>query len=303
MSARPLAAVIGLSLLGSACGDRVPRGRPWDEEPSSVLVAVDPSLPVGLDSVRAVPAPPVRFLALLETDLNHPVGVSAQESGRLLWVREPGTVSRGDTLAVLRPLKSDSSRDLAIVADHRGTWWPGRSPGETAWAGEPVGLLRWPGYVLAVGAVPDYQGGAIHAGDSARVSWPGSRAPIVGRVEWARAPGPSNPYSAEVAVEIRDHAGSSRLPSSPIEVEVIPTGPADSAYAVPKTAVVSVGSSHVIFEVLGTGRYLAHFVIPGPEVGGLIIVRSGADHRMPAAVDGLAPLIRALEDSLRRRGR
>lgn len=187
-----------------------------------------------------------------------------------------------------------------MVADHRGTWSPQRGRGETAWSSEPIGFLRWPGLALAVGAVPDYEGGVIHEGDSARVSWPGGRATLPGRVAWVRPPGPGNPYSTEVAVEVRYDRGPHQLPPSPIEITVMPTGPADSVFAAPMAGVVKIGAARVVFEPLGEGRYVAHYVLPGPEVHGFLVIRSGVDRRMPAVVNGLAPLIRALEDSLRR---
>lgn len=84
MSGRVLAAVIGLSAFGTACAEAPPRRASWYEEPPSVLIAVGGSPDVRLDSMRLVLAPPVRFRGFLETDRNHPTGVSAQAPGRLV---------------------------------------------------------------------------------------------------------------------------------------------------------------------------------------------------------------------------
>ena len=130
----------------------------------SITVALDHPAGTGLrvDSVRLIRAPEVRFLALVERDLNHPTRVTTGITGRLEWILTAGDVRRGDTLAVVGALAEHPGRRVTRTADHRGAWWPTLEVGKSVWRGEVVGLLQSDRYSLAVGLVPDHESALIH---------------------------------------------------------------------------------------------------------------------------------------------
>lgn len=303
MKSRTLFLALSAPIALTTCSDTERRSDAWRHAQSapSITVALDHPAGTGLrvDSVRLIRAPEVRFLALVERDLNHPTQATTGITGRLEWILMAGDVRRGDTLAVVGALAEHPGRRVTITADHRGAWWPTLEVGKSVWRGEVVGLLQWDRYSLAVGLVPDHESALLHSGDSAIVRFHDRRyGPHPGRVEWVRPPGPGK-FSAEVAVEIRHSAESVDRPRI-VEVTVIPTGPADSVFAVPIAAVAQLSQGSAVFVPQGAAQYQVKFIIPGRHVDDLVVVRAGIEARIPVVTTGLGALVAVAEDSLRR---
>ncbi|MBI2536262.1 MAG: hypothetical protein HYW06_04700, partial [Gemmatimonadetes bacterium] len=175
--------------LAGACS-REPAHVLREEEPPPITVRVEPA-PHGLklDSARRIPAPPVRFSALLDPDLNHPTAVTAGQRGRLRWVRPRAEVAPRESLAVGVAPGGGGAKVFRVLAEREGTWWPRAQAGDDVWPYDIVGLAQPHGLALAVGVVPDYDAEFVHTGDSAMVRFPDrSEPPHRGRVERVRYP-------------------------------------------------------------------------------------------------------------------
>lgn len=270
-----------------------------EPEPPPITIRVEPGprAELTVDSARYLPAQPVRFSALLDPDLNHPTAITATQQGRLRWVRARAEVAPRDSLAVVvRSRRADPA--TALLTEREGTWWPRAQAGVEVWPGDVVGLLQTHGLALAVGSVPEYDAEFIHTGDSAVVRFPDrSGPPHRGRVERLRFPEPGHGFTVDVWVEIRHVVlgRGSRL----VEVEVVPTGLGDSLYAVPVSAVAQLSQGAAVFVPLDSASFRVQWVVTGRHAGDLVMVRRGMNTKVPLAVDDLARLVTAAEDSLR----
>jgi len=279
-------------------------GRAWHEAPPPLTVALSGPAEAATvwATVEAVPAPDIRFSALVHPDPNHVSPVTAPVSGIVVGIEAERDVRRRDTLAVVGQGSAVAGRQVAVVGKQDGAWKPRRRQGQVVWRDDTLGLLEQHGFWLAVGTASDLESGVIHADDPASVQLGTDRhAARPGRVEWVRRPGGSSPYSVDVAVEFR---GTERSPvdqSDAVTVVVSPAHPQDTLTAVPATAVVQLPPGQAVFVPVGNGVYDVRWVWTGPSVDGGIVVRGGVSPGMSVVARGLVGLVEAARDSLERR--
>lgn len=292
--------VVGCWVLLAACtGSERSGERPWHEPLPSVTVALSPTADsaIVLDTVRSLPAPEIRFPALLQPDPNHVTPLLAPVSGLLIRIADEHHVRGGETLAAMVQGSGAAGLEVPVRGTNDGMWRPRHQPWQTVWQHDTIGVVEEHRYMLAVGTVSDIDARVIHEDDPAAVLFNGDKHHSqAGRVEWVRYPGPS-PYSAHVAVDFRGpEEGFAR--GTPVTVIVTPTGPGDSLAAVPASAVVRLPPGHAVFVPVGTGRYEVRWVATGPSVGRMAIVREGVKPGTSIVAHGLAGLVEAARDSL-----
>lgn len=292
--------VIGTVAALLACNDHP---GPWHEPLPSVIVAPPPGADTGivLATVGAVPAPQIRFSAILQPDPNHVSPLLAPVTGVVVSITEARHARRGETLAIVGQGSDAAGREVPVRGAKDGTWRPRRQQRQFVWQGDTLGLLEEHGYWLAVGTVSDIDASFVHRDDPAVVRVQGERDRRDGlpaRVEWVRWPVPPHySYSVEVAVDFR-------APEESISrgtfgtVIVTPSGPGDSLATVPASAVVQLPLGAAVFAPVGTGRYNVRWVVTGPVLGGKVLVREGVAVGTSVVADGLAPLVEAARDSL-----
>lgn len=255
-----------------------------------------------LDSLRMLPAPPVRFQALLEPDRHHVRAVLAAAQGMIVHSRIAGEVAPGDTLALME-MPGNAVTGTPILAPARGRWVPRPASAEPRWAGDTLGAIAESGHWLAVGAVEAGESREIHPGDPAGVRLPSvPHRELRGRVELVRRAGNDPRNGATVAVEFNDPGRAEDLGPA-VEVTVTPTDPFDSVLAAPRNAIAQLSAGPAVFLALGGGRYEVRFVSSGPHVGGLVVLRAGVDHRVTIVSTGRELVARMAEESLAVRAR
>ena len=301
-SSRCLISAVAIAIL-LACGES--RGRPWHEPLPSLSVELDSSAtyhPV-LSRVEAVPAPEIRFLALLEPDPNHVVSVFAPVTGVVIRMAPIHQVQRGETLAVMGQGSATAGREVAVRAVSAGNWRSRRATGQLILQDDTLGLLEESGYLWAVGGVNEVDARLVHRDDPATVLVGNDGDPkqlkLPGRVESVRGRGMSH-FSADVAVEVRTPR-SAYEGRGPTTVIVRPSGPGDSLAAVPASAVVQLPLGPAVFVPAGTRRYDVRWVTTGPPTGGKIVVREGVRPGSSVVAGDLGVLLNAARDSLERR--
>ena len=298
-SARWICALTTVSLV--ACGDT--GGHPWHEPLPTIFVELDSSAtysPV-LTNVEAVPAPEIRFLALLEPDPNHVVPVFAPVTGVIIRITGAHQVQQGETLAVMGP--TAGRKEVAVRAVSTGSWRSRSAAGQSLWQNDTLGVLEESGYLWAVGAVNEGEARLVHRDDPATVRIGDDGDPkqlrLPARVESVRGPSMSG-FSVDVAVEVRK-------PREPYQdrgsatVIVRPSGPGDSLAAVPASAVVQLPLGRAVFVPAGTRRYEVRWVSGGAPVGERIVVREGLRPRTSVVARDVGVLLDAARDSLLRR--
>ena len=295
---------ISCALLAACTGSERSGEGPWHEPLPSLTVtlsqAADPS--IVLDTVRRLPAPEIRFPALLQADPNHLLPALAPVTGVLIRIAEGRHARRGETLAVMGQGSEGDGREVGIRAANDGTWRPRRQPRQIVWQDDTLGYIEEHGFWLAVGAVSEMEAALVHRDDPAVVLLEGETdAKHHGRparVEWVRAARPY--YRWEVAVDFR--ASEQAFGRGGFAtVVVIPSGPGDSLAAVPASAVVHLPLGPAVFVPAGTGRYEVRWVATGPSVHGKVVVREGVKAGTSVVAHGLAALAEAAQDSLARR--
>ena len=290
-----------LPLVG--CGDS--RERPWHEPLPSLFVELDSSAtytPV-LATVEAVPAPEIRFLALLQADPNHVVPVFAPVTGVVVRIAPPREVERAETLVVMRDGSPRRGHEVSVRAVSAGSWRSRGGAGQSVWQDDTLGLLEESGYLWAVGAVNAGDARLVHQDDPATVLLGADTDPerlrLPGRVELVRGPSMSG-FSVDVAVEVRAPRQGYRDRGT-TTVILRPSGPGDSLAAVPASAIVQLPLGTAVFVPAGTRRYEVHWVNAGVPVGERIIVREGLRPRTSVVARDLGVLLDAARDSLARR--
>ena len=290
-------------VVGTACDGS--RERAWHEPLPSLFVQLGSSAgdtPL-VTKVEAVPAPEIRFPALLQPDPNHIIPQWAPVTGIVIRIAREQQVQPGDTLVIMGQGSAPAGREVAVRASDAGNWRPRRAAGQIVWESDTLGVLEERGYLWAVGAVSDNDARLVHRDDPATVLIGDDADPqqlkLPGRVESVRGPGMSS-FSADVAVEVRTpreaYQGIRR-----ITVIVRPSGPRDSLAAVPASAVVQLPLGAAVFVPAGTRRYEVRWVATGAPVGGRIVVRDGVRPGAWVASDHMAALLDAARDSLARR--
>lgn len=281
------------------------RERAWHEPLPSLFVQLDSSAndTPAVTKVEAVPAPEIRFPALLQPDPNHIIPLWAPVTGLVIRIAREQQVQRADTLAIMGQGSAPVGREVAVRAADAGHWRPRRAQGQIVWESDTLGVIEERGYLWAVGAVSDNDARLVHRDDPATVLIGDDADPqqlkLPGRVESVRGPGMSS-FSADVAVEVRTpreaYQGIRR-----ITVIVRPSGPGDSLAAVPASAVVQLPLGPAVFVPAGTRRFEVRWVATGAPVSGRIVVREGVRPGAWVASDHLAHLLDAARDSLARR--
>ena len=285
------------------CGDS--REHPWHESLPSLFVELDSSAtfsPV-LAKVEAVPAPEIRFLALLQPDPNHVVAAYAPVTGVIIRIAPGQKVERAETLAVMREDSPPGGREVAVRAVSGGSWWSRAAAGQSLWRDDTLGLLEESGYLWAVGAINAGDARLVHRDDPATVLMDddshSKQLRLPGRVESVRGPGMSG-FSADVAVEVRMPQESHPVTGG-ATVIVRPSGPGDSLAAVPASAVVQLPLGAAVFVPAGNRRYEVRWVSAGAPAGERVVVREGLRPRTSVVARDLGVLLDAARDSLVRR--
>jgi len=285
-------------IMALACDGRSSRG--WhDEDRESLIISITPEAQQGirLGRVERVIAPAVEFAGLVVEDRSHYPPVLAPDSGTVATIRPKGAVRLGDTLLTARGIGGE----FVATADREGMWQPSEGTARRVEVGDTIGTLGRPGTWIAEGAVGDYQGAQIHAGDPATVRiWGDPDSLITGTVEWVRRPVDPARGSTTVGVEFphaprAGHGGTSAL------ITVTPSDPDDSVLAIPEKALVRLSSGLALFIPQGGERYQVRFVLIGPTIGGLVVLREGLDETVRIVIEGVDSLKLAAEDSLRQR--
>ncbi|MGH7519021.1 MAG: hypothetical protein ACREOC_16410 [Gemmatimonadales bacterium] len=253
-------------------------------------------------TVEAVPAPEIRFPALLQPDPNHVSPVLAPVTGVLLRIAEEHHARRGEALAVVAQGSEAAGREVTVKGARDGTWRPRRQPRQLVLQDDTLGFLDEHGSWLAVGAVSDIDATFVHRDDPAVVLIEGETDSKhhgrPARVEWVRRPGSAS-YTHDVAVEFRaPEEGFAR--GGFAMVVVTPNSPDDSLPAVPASAVAHLPLGPAVFVPVGTGRYEVRWVATGPTVHGMVVVRDRVRVGTPVVSHGLAALVEAARDSLER---
>lgn len=291
--------VVGCYALLAACtGSERSGGGPLHAPPSVITVSVSPAADsaVALDTVRSLPAPEIRFTALVEPDPSHAAPATAPAAGTVVSVSEAGSVRPGDTLAVVAQDSDTGGPRRAVSASLTGTWRPRRERGQLVWEGDTVGVVETHDYWWAVGSVSELESELIHPEDPAWVGTGTDRHALrPGHVERVRR----SRFSAEVAVEFRGHQQYSR--GTPVTVIVAPVGPQDSVPAVPASAIVHLPDGHAVFTRLRPGLYRLHWIAAGQRHDDLVGVRGDLRPGSLVAARGLVGLAEAARDSLERR--
>jgi biotin carboxyl carrier protein len=293
---------VSLSALATliACGGSERSNRPWDELPRLIVaISAQAESTIVRDTVAALPAPEIRFQALIEADPNHMIPVTAPSTGVLARVRPGGPVTAGDTLAVIGPDSNTQGRLYPVLSRRPGTWRAGVRAGQQVWKGDTLGLFNDNSRWLAVGSVSDYEAQFIDWGDE---SWVGldkdGQALRPGFIERIQGPNRQG-FSADVSVDFR-------APRGPLEsgrsatVIVRPNDPEDSVAGVPKAAVVQLPLGSAVFVRLDPGLYETLWLMPGLASRGMIVVRRGLRPRTLVVTQGLAALVAAARDSLKK---
>lgn len=254
------------------------------------------------ETVEAIQAPDIEFLALIRPDRNHVSLVAAPVSGVLTRIQPERHTRRGDTLAVLGVGSQVARRQVAVVGTQDGTWFPLRRQTQLILREDSIGLVEEHGYWLALGAIDDPEAGVIRGGDPTALRFGGDRhmTSRPGKVEWIRRDA-NTPYSANVAVEFRAPEGTFESQPGPVTVVVTPVGSRDSVPVVPAAAVVQMGPGTAVFVPVSVGHYEVRWITTGPTLHGMVVVRRGVSRGMSIVVRGLAPLVDAVRDSLARR--
>ena len=291
--------VVGCCALLAACtgSERSGEGR-WHEPPSLITVNISPAADsaVVLDTVRSLPAPEIRFTALVEPDPSHVWPATTPAAGTVVSVSQAGDVRPGDTLAVIAQGSETGGPLLAVSASLKGTWRPRRERGQLVWEGDTVGVIETNDYWWAVGTVSELESELIHPDDPAWVGTGTDRhAYRPGQVERVRR----SRFSAEFAVEFRSHQQYVR--GAPVTAIVAPVHPQDSVPAVPASAIVHLPDGHAVFSRLRPGLYRLQWVAAGQRQDGLVGIRGDIRRGSLVATRGLVPLAEAARDSLERR--
>ena len=289
------------ALLACTACDRSANRAPHEPLPSLTIQLRPPAeMATVWASVEAVPAPEVRFQALIRPDPNHVSAVPSPVSGVIVRIRPEGHARRHDVLAVVGQGSREAGREVPVAAVREGLWHPRRQPQQLVSQRDTLGALEEHGYWLAVGPVSDVEYRAIHPGDPASVEvGPDRHAARPAKVEWVRPPWTESPYSADIAVEFRAPEASRPDESGPVTVTVI-AGPGDTAAAVPASAVVQLPPGPAVFVPVGSGVYEVRWISTGPSEHGMIVVRDGVSSGTSVVVRGLAALVEAARDSLAR---
>lgn len=254
------------------------------------------------ETVEAIPAPDIEFLALIRPDRNHVSLVAAPVSGVLTRIRPEGHTHRGDTPVVLGVGSQVAGRQVAVMGMQDGTWLPLPRRTQLLLLEDSIGLVEQHGYWLALGAIDGPEAGVIGGGDPTELRFGRDRhtASRLGKVEWIRRD-TNLPYYANVAVEFRAPEGTFDSQPGPVTVLATPVGARDSVPAVPATAVVQLGPGTAVFVPVSVGRYEVRWITTGPTLDGMVVVQRGVSPGMSIVVRGLAPLVTAVRDSLARR--
>lgn len=300
---RSLNSAIGILVIGSlACTDS--RARAWDEPLPTIFIELDSSAqPPPLTRVEAVPAPEIRFFALLQPDANHVIAIEAPVTGVVLRIATGHEAQRAETLAVMSEGSAPGGRETVVRGTDIGNWRPLRAAGQFSWQGDTLGVLEQLGYLWAVGTVDVGNAKLVHRDDPAIVLVGTDGDPkqltLSGRVEFVRRSGGPF-YSSDVAVEIRTPSQAPQV-GGPTRVVVRPSGPEDSLAAVPATAVAQLLLGSAVFVPAGTRRYEVRWVAAGQPVNGRIFVREGIRPGNSIVGENLGPLVDAARDSLLKR--
>jgi hypothetical protein len=281
-----------------ACTGSERSNRPWDELPHLVVaISAQAESTIVRDTVAALPAPEVRFQALIEVDPNHLIPVAAPSTGVITRMRPRGPVAVGDTLAVIGPDANTRGRLYPALSRRPGTWQARLRGGQSVWKGDTVGLFNDNSHWLAVGSVSDYEVQFLDWGDQ---SWVGLdkdgqalRRGFIERIEGPNRQG----FNAEVSVDFRAPRGPLE-PGRSATVIVRPNDPEDSVAGVPAAAVVQLPLGSAVFVRLDPGLYEALWLMPGPASRGMIVVRRGLRPRTLVVTHGLDALVAAARDSL-----
>lgn len=275
-------------------------------EPELPLVTIEVKGPSEIvtvwETVEALPAPDVEFLALIRPDRNHISPVAAPLSGVLTSIQPQGHAHRGDTLAVFGTGSDVAGRAVAVVAMQDGTWLPLRQRTQFVLQEDTIGVVEQHGYWLTLGTISDFDARVFHPGDPIVLRFGHDRHASArqGKVEWVRR-GAESPFSADVAVEFRAPEGAFDSVPGAVTATVTP-GAHDSLAAVSASAVVQLPLGPAVFVPLGLGRYEVRWVSTGPSVKDKVVVREGIRRGMSVVARGLAGLVAAARDSLARRG-
>jgi hypothetical protein len=299
-----LVSLIPLAALVACTGSDHRGGKAWHEAPPPLTVQIKGMAEVVTVwvTVEAVPAPEVRFQALIRPDPNHVTPVSSPVSGLIVRIRPEGHANRHDVLAVVGAGSREAGRDVPVAVERDGSWHPRRQPRQIVWQNDTLGTLEEHGYWLAVGTVSDVEYRAIHPGDPASVQVASDRnIARPGKVEWVRPPWTESPYSADIAVEFRASEASRADEWDPVTVAVT-AGPGDTVAAVPASSVAQLPLGPVVFVPVGNGLYDVRWISTGPSVGAMVVVREGVRPGTSVVAHGLAGLVEAARDSLTRRG-
>ena len=287
---------VTIALLLTGCAERTGNG--WHEKNLPLILVVDDSVEavIGLDSVRAVPAPPVEFAALTVRDRHHGRPILAEDSGIVLQIRS-GPVEPGDSLVWWSYAQGHDSVAISCCA---GQWVPRRKVGDRFWPRDTLGLIEEDGFWVAEGAVNDYEGQEIHPGDPGLVRlWGDPDSLLPAHVEWVRRPFTSS-GNTSVGVEFV-HARDSLHRGVAAMVTVTPSGPQDSLPAAPDKALARLSNGLAVFLPAGPHRYEVRFVFIGPFLGNRVILREGLFGKEVLVVRGVEILKRVADDSLRQR--
>ena len=305
MTTRVAAGSVQLALVAvvAGCAGHGADDRPWHEDsipPMAIALPDSIAGRVDLDSARWVNAPPVRFAAITQPDPDHtvPVIVPGSDEVRLASIRPGGTIQRGDTLALLRPLAGRAAA-MPLLATSAEVWWPRRRAGEMLLPGDTVGEIQHPGRFIAVGQVETVEAATLEPGDNAVISLPG-RPPLSvhGRV----AAITTAKYRVEVAVHFH------RSDSAPdvgglTQVSIFPSGARGRVLVVPQTSIVALPQGPALFVPRGRGVFDVRFVASDEHEGGVRVVHQGLSGPAAIAVGNLATLVSVAEDSFQVRTR
>lgn len=291
----------GAAVIVAACTSRDRKAEGCQQPPRPILIRV-PGESAGnfvIDSVRRVPAPTLRFSAVVRSDPSHVHALQAPIRGILVRVVPERHVAAGDTVALIKADRDTTESNVAIAVTHEGTWVPRRRLKQLVLR-DTVGLLEEHGYWLAVGNVSDVEARVIQVGDPGLIELGETlRLGRAGKVRWVRGPDARLPYSAEVAVQIE---ASSLGAGQPVTVAVTPAGPQDSMLAVQPSAVVQLSLGTAVFVAVDAHLFEARWISSSQPGTDLSFVRGTITAGSRIVVEGLTPLVNAVRDSLQKAG-
>lgn len=289
------------AVLVTACAPPEQTADECQQRPRPILIRVT-SEGAGhfvIDSVRRVPAPTLRFSAVVRNDPDHVHVLDAPIRGIVVRIATERHVAAGDTVALIKPDRDTTQPNVAVVVTHDGTWVPRRRLKQLVLQ-DTVGLLEEHGYWLAVGTVSDVEASVVHVGDPGLIELGETlRLSRAGKVGWVRGPDARLPYSAEVALQIE---ASSLGAGQPVTVAVTPAGPQDSMLAVLPSAVVQLSLGTAVFVAVSPNLFEARWISSSQPGTDLSFVRGGVSAGSRLVVEGLTPLVDAVRDSLQKTG-